>query len=155
MRAVNKMVMGLLLALPLCVHAAEQPPAAAGPDPRFPVQVTPDEAVRQKGEMRNNLVALRTALSALADKDFAGVEVSLRKLAHEGPVAARPGVSTAKFRELEKGFEGSIDRTIEAVHTGDVAAVLRGLSDTMAFCQSCHMAFRQSVEPKYGVAPAQ
>ncbi|MBI5505001.1 MAG: hypothetical protein HY899_09360 [Deltaproteobacteria bacterium] len=156
MRAFNKMVMGIvLLAIPLSGQAGEQPPAAQGPDSRYPVQVTPEEAVRQKGEMRNNLVALRNTLVALADKDFAAVEVSLRKLAHEGPVAARPGVSTTIFRDLERGFEGSVDKTVEAVRSHDVDVILRSLGDTMAYCQACHMAFRQSVEAKYGAAPQQ
>jgi len=156
MRAFNNMVMSLLfLSVPLLAKAGEQPPAAPGPDSRYPVQVTPEEALRQKGEMRNNLAALRNTLSALADRDFAGVEVSLRKLAHEGPVAARPGVSTGVFRDLERGFEASVDKAIQATHNGDVDVVLRALSDTMGYCQSCHMAFRQAFEGKPGTATPQ
>jgi len=142
----------LTLAIALCVHADELPHATAGPDVRYPVQVTPNEAVRQKDEMRGNLVALRHTLRALANKDFAAAEVSLGKLAHEGIEAKRPGVSTAIFRELERGFETSVDETIRAVRTQKVDVVLRSLSETMGFCQACHMAFRQAVADKAAAA---
>lgn len=149
------MVMSILvLSIPLYALAGEPSPVPAGADSRYPVQVTPEEALRQKGEMRNNLAVLRNTLAALADKDFAGVETSLRKLAHEGPVATRPGVSTTVFRDLEKGFEGSVDKAIQATHNADVTVVLRALSDTMGYCQACHMAFRQSLEAKPGAEPA-
>ena len=148
-----KLLMSILLvSIPLCAGAGEQAPGRAPtpgtPDARYPVQLTPEEAVRQKGEMRNNLVALRRTLAALADKDFVGVEDSVRRLAHEGPLTARPGASTSIFRDLERGFERSVDKTLEAARSRDSDAVLRALGDTLAYCQSCHMAFRQAVEPK-------
>lgn len=169
MRRFNeKFLIPLLLVIPLFAIAADQPaaepsaapppspvPGQAGPDTRYPVPLTTDEALRQKGEMRNNLAALRNTLTALADKDFAGVESSLRRLAHEGSLATRPGVSTTVFRQLEREFEANVNKTIEAARSQNVDVVLRSLSDTMAFCQSCHMAFRQSLQPRAEPAPPQ
>ncbi|MFN2378018.1 MAG: hypothetical protein ABR538_15920 [Candidatus Binatia bacterium] len=127
--------------------SAPAPAPAASADKRVPVQVTPEESLRQKFEMRENLVALRDTLARLAESDFAGVEQAVRRLAHPGPVSARPGVSVAVFADLERQFEGSVDKTVEAARSGNSQTVLRALSDTMAYCQSCHMAFRQAEVP--------
>lgn len=148
MRATTIFLAVLLVAIP--AWAGDAPPAADG---RVPVQVTPEESVRQKAEMRSNLVALRETLDRLADSDYAGVEHAVKGLAHSGPVSARPGVSTAAFADLERQFERSVDRTIEAARSGNSTVVLRALSDTMAYCQSCHMAFRQA-DPSAAGRPA-
>lgn len=151
MRASTLLFLALLVSIPLCVSAGDVPAGPAG-DARYPVQVTPEGAVRQKTEMRGNLVALRTTLSQLADKDFAGVETSLRKLGHTGPVAERPGASTKVFRDLEAGFEASVDKAVAAARSGNTETVLRALSETMGYCQSCHSAFREDLEPAHGAA---
>ncbi|HEY2773396.1 MAG TPA: hypothetical protein VGK20_05015 [Candidatus Binatia bacterium] len=143
MRAIASVAAALLVVLTAVPsRAADQPT----PDDRFPVPVSPSESVRQKTEMRSNLVALRSTLSKLADKDFKGVEASLRGLVHTGDLAHRPGVKTEVFRKLEKQFEDQVDKTVEAARSGQTEVVLRALSETMAYCQSCHMAFRQAVD---------
>jgi hypothetical protein len=152
MRASSLFFMALLVSIPLCASAGETP-AAAGVDSRYPVQVSPEGAVRQKTEMRGNLAALRDTLAKLAEKDFPGVENSLRKLAHSGPVAERPGASTKVFRDLEAEFEASVDKAVMAARSGNIETVLRSLSDTMGYCQSCHSAFREDLGSVPG-APA-
>jgi len=117
-------------------------------DARYPVAVSPEESVRQKAEMRGNLVALRATLARLADKDFAGVETALKQLDHGIPSADRPGASTEVFHKLEAQFQQRVDKTIAAARSGNTDVVLRELSETMAYCQSCHMAFRQDVGQK-------
>jgi hypothetical protein len=141
----------LLVTIPVWSRAADPTPAA---DPRYPVPVTSGEAVLQKTEMRGNLVALRDTLAALANKDFVSVESSLRRLVHTGPVAERAGVSTKVYRDLESQFEASVDKAVTAARSGNLEVVLRSLSDTMAYCQSCHMAFRQSVDSTGTTDPA-
>ena len=154
MRATPVMLAVLLVSIPVYARAGEQQPAeVTTPDSRVPVEVTPEESVRQKTEMRNNLVALRDLLANLAASDFAGVETAARRLAHVGPVAARPGVSMAVFADLERQFERSVDKTVEAARSGNTAVVLRATSDTIAYCQSCHMAFRQAVGKARGKTP--
>jgi len=146
MHATTLILAVLLVSSPTFALAGEQQPAGVGaPDSRFPVEVSPEESLRQKAEMRNNLVALRDALAGLAKSDFPAVESAVRRLAHAGPVAARPGVSTAVFADLERQFERSVDKTVEATRSGNSSVVLHALSDTVAYCQSCHMAFRQAV----------
>lgn len=53
----------------------------------------------------------------------------------------------AALADLERRFEGSVDKTVEAARSGNSQKVLSALSDTMAYCQSCHMAFRQAEVP--------
>jgi hypothetical protein len=145
MRATTLLLLATLISVPVHAFGEEQPPAA-GTDSRFPVQLSPEAALLQKAEMRGNLVALRDTLVKLADKDFPGVESSLRNLSHEGLVADRPGASTKVFRDLEAEFEASIDKAVLAARSGNIETVLRSLSHTMGYCQSCHSAFHQSLE---------
>jgi len=152
MRASSLLLLALLVTVP--VPASGEEPPAAGTDSRFPVHVSPEAALRQKAEMRGNLAALRDTLVKLADKDFPGVESSLRKLAHEGSVAQRPGASTEVFRSLEADFEASVEKSVLAARSGNIETVLRSLGDTMGYCQSCHSAFHQSVETAPGADAA-
>jgi hypothetical protein len=149
MRAYGLILATLLLVVPNVARAVDSAP---GVDTRYPVPVTSGDAVEQKTEMRGNLVALRDTLTALAARDFIAVEKSLRQLVHTGPVTERPGASTQVFRDLEAQFEASVDKTVAAARSGNVDVVLRSLSDTMAYCQSCHMAFREALDTK---APAE
>jgi hypothetical protein len=137
----------LLLSLPTTVLATDGP-ATAADDGRYPVAVGPAEALRQKAEMRDTLVALRETLAGLAAKDFVAVEKSLRVLGHEGSAAGRAGATTPVFRQLEEGFEASVDKAVAASRTLNSEAVLKELSAALGFCQSCHQALRQVVVPK-------
>jgi cytochrome c556 len=152
MRSPALLLSFLLMTLPAAALAADAQPVPN--DPRFGVHESPVDAAKQKTEMRNNLVALRSALSSLAEKDFDGVENAVRRLAHSGPVAQRPGVTTEIFRDMEKQFEAQVDKTVVAARSRNVDTVLRELAETMGYCQSCHMTFRQAVEPAAeGTAP--
>lgn len=144
MRATGFVLTLLLASVPLVASAGDPAPGPGG-DARYPVQVSPEEANRQKTEMRSNLVALRETLDRLANKDFPGVEIAVRRLSHEGPLTKRPGASTKVFGDLERSFEASVDRTIQATRSGSTEVVLRSLSETMGYCHSCHMAFREAV----------
>jgi cytochrome c556 len=146
----NLMLATLLLASSTAAMAAGQD----GVDSRYPVPVSPGESVQQKVEMRSNLVALRATLARLADKDFEGVEKALHTLDHGGPKDTRPGASTPAFRMLEREFEEHVNKTIAAARDANTEVVLRQLSETMAYCQSCHMSFRQEVGSTPGGAPA-
>lgn len=137
----------LLLSLPAAALATDGP-ATAPTDGRYPVAVGPAEALRQKAEMRDTLVALRETLAGLAAKDFVAVEKSLRVLGHDGSAAGRAGADTPVFRQLEEGFEASVDRAIAASRTLNSEGVLKELSGALGFCQSCHQALRQVVVPK-------
>lgn len=143
-------VAGLLLATVVATHAAAQD---SPPDSRYPVTVTPSEALVQKEKMRSALVALRLMLGALAEKDYATVEKHVPELGHGDfePTA----VPTPVYQGLEGKFRESMQEVVDAARSHDTDAVLRQLSKTMAWCQSCHAALRQEVvPPKPDGAPA-
>lgn len=137
----------LLFSLPPAALATDGP-ATVPTDGRFPVAVGPAEALRQKAEMRDTLVALRETLAGLGAKDFVAVEKSLRVLGHEGGAEGRAGANTPVFRQLEEGFQASVGKAIAASQTLNSEAVLKELSAALGFCQSCHQALRQVVLPR-------
>ncbi len=139
---VSPLILACLLLAP--VAAAATGPEAASGDNRVAVPLTADEALRQKREMRGNLVALRETLAGLAESDYAAAEAAIRRLGHPDAVSTRPGVDVAAFADLERRFERSVDLAVEAAHSGNSRRTLRALSDMMGYCQSCHMAFRQA-----------
>lgn len=123
--------------------AAGEEAAPAAVDSRYPVPVTPEEALRQKAEMRDNLIALRLTLEALSKDDFPTVEKMLKLLRHHDSPAPRPGLDTEVYRKLDAGFQGAVEKAAVAARARDTKAVLHELGATVAFCQSCHQALRQ------------
>lgn len=141
---VPALILALLLLSPATASAADQAAEGNSGDSRIGVPVTADEALRQKREMRDNLVALRETLAGLAAGDYTAVEHAVRRLGHSEPASTRPGVNVAAFADLERQFERSVDLTVEAAHSGNSRKTLEALSEMMGYCQSCHMAFRQA-----------
>lgn len=144
MRKSTLLLAALLMTSAAIVQAGDRP---AHEDNRYPVTLTPQEALQQKDQMRHSLVALRQILGALAKKDFSTVERSLRGLAHQDKPSAQQVVTTSVYRKLEAKFQADVEHIVAAARRQDMQAVLQELSDTMSSCQACHAALRQEVVP--------
>lgn len=143
-KAVSFLMMGLLLSVAVAGQAGE---SKAGEDSRYPVTLTPAEALAQKQQMQDSLAALRQILVALADKDYAAVEKAVPALGHSTVASAQQVVTTTVYRKMETQFQESAAKIVAAARSRDESAVLRELGATTGWCQSCHAALRQEVVP--------
>lgn len=143
-KAVLLRMTGLLLSAAVSVQAGE---TRAGVDSRYPVTLTPAEAWAQKQQMQATLTGLRQILAALAEKDFLAVERAVPALGHSTVASAQQVVTTTVYRRMEAQFQESTVKVTAAARSKDEKAVLKELSATMGWCQSCHSALRQEVVP--------
>lgn len=141
MSRVAVLATALLFSTAIGVNAAEQDSR----DSRYPVTVTPSEALAQKEKMRSSLVALRVMLGALAEKDFASVEKAVPDLGHGD--FQQKAAPTAVYSKMDDEFRDSTKKVVAAAREHNTDAVLRELSAAMGWCQSCHAALRQEIVP--------
>lgn len=142
MRKIPLAFAALLFAV--CAGAAEPRPVE---DPRYPVTLTPAEALAQKAQMQKTLVALRDILAALPERRFDAIVKSAVDLGHRDQAPVQQVVTTTVYRKMEKDFQDSVDKVVASARGGSVDGVLRDLSATMGWCQACHAALRQEVVP--------
>ena len=127
------------------LFAAATAGAADPTDSRYPVTLTPSEALAQKAQMQTSLEALRRILGALATKDWAEVQKGVPDLGHAS--SAQKTVTTTVYKKMDAQFQEATTRVAAAAAAKDSDAVLRELGVTMGWCQSCHAALRQEVVP--------
>lgn len=132
----------LLLAAAVSAHAAGSEPVK---DSRYPVTLTPAEALAQKAQMQHSLESLRHILVSLAAKDYAAVEAGVPGLGHATSV--QQAATTTVYKKMDADFQAATAKVTVAARAKDMDAVLRELGQSMSWCQACHAALRQEVVP--------
>jgi hypothetical protein len=117
-------------------------------DKRTPVPLLPMMANHQKQNMRDHLVAVQEIVSALATKDFAGIEKSAGRIGFSeqmGQMCTHMGAGAPGFTEQALDFHHTADKIGDAAKKHDSDAVMKALTDTLTTCTSCHAMFKQQV----------
>jgi hypothetical protein len=105
-------------------------------------------AAPQKQNMRDHLVAVQEAVSALSVANFAGVEAAAQRIGFSetmGQMCTHMGAGAPGFAEQAIEFHHTADRIAAAAHERDAAGVLMALGTTLQACTSCHAVWKQQV----------
>jgi hypothetical protein len=126
--------------------AAHRPSASS--DTRLPLPLLPHMAEHQLANMRDHLAVVQEVVSALAAKDFEGVERAASRIASSEQMSRmcnHMGLGAPGFTELALNFHRTADGIGEAAKQRDADATLKAVSATLQTCVGCHTTYRQKI----------
>jgi cytochrome c556 len=117
-------------------------------DNRKPVFLTEMMAEHQKANMRGHLEAIQEILGAFAEKNFAKMADSGKKLgtsAEMTNMCQHMGQATPGFTEVALKMHSEADKITEAALKKNLNGVLAATHRTLQACTACHSAFKQQI----------
>jgi len=126
--------------------ADHRPPVSN--DTRRPLPLLPHMAEHQLANMRDHLAVVQAVVSALAAKDFEGVERAASRIASSEQMSRmcnHMGLGAPGFTEMALNFHHTADGIGAAAKQRDADATLKAVSATLQTCVGCHATFRQEI----------